>query len=90
MNAIAPWFAGFLAGITAGALAGGFFVWAAARARWIEREAEIEQERDREARLTGWREEAIRRGMMHELTIRESGARVVEPQRPVLIARAKG
>ena len=90
MNAIAPWFAGFLAGAIAGALGGGFFVWAAARARWIEREAEIEREHDRDAQLTRWREEAIRRGMMHELTIRESSARIVQPQRPTLIARAKG
>ena len=78
MTAIAPWFAGFLAGLIVGALAGGFFVWVAHRARWLEREADIEQERGHAARRQWWRGESIRRGVLYD-SVMESRADPLTP-----------
>ena len=85
MTAIAPWIAGFLAGLCVGCLVGAFLVWTAARARWLEREAQVEQERDDAAHRQWWREDAIRRGVLYD-SIMESRA---DPLTPAGLVKAE-
>lgn len=61
-----------------GMLLGGFLVWTAAKARWLEREAQIEQERDDAARRQWWHDEAIRRGVLYD-SVMESSASPLTP-----------
>ena len=77
---------GLFVGGVVGGVVGGMFVWGAARARWLEREAQIEVERDQEAQVRRWREESIRRGMVHELEIPESAAGAGRAAREVPMA----